>query len=126
VTFGDVEFNRDDIRRAICGDDRKRRPDGKVGGVVRDAAERFCKEMLIEARRASGDGTASLNDYDRKNLGELGPQVETLLTLDPFHPGKLRAIGGAVNPTKHDDSVPAAGVLKVALGDLRFLKKNYL
>ena len=46
-----------------------------------------------------------------------------LLTLDPSHPGKLRAIGGAVNPAKHDDAVPAAGVLKVALGDLRFLKK---
>ena len=36
-----------------------------------------------------------LHDYDRKNLGELGLQVETLLTLDPSHPGKLRAIGGA-------------------------------
>jgi hypothetical protein len=96
------------------------------GGVVRDAAERFCKEMLIKTRRASGDATASLNDYDRKNLGELCPQVETLLALDPSHPGKLRAIGGAVNPAKHDDAVPAAGVLKVALGDLKFLKKKYL
>ena len=48
----------------------------KQGGeVIRDAAERFCKEMLIKARRANGDGTASLNDYDRKNLGELCPQV---------------------------------------------------
>jgi hypothetical protein len=82
--------------------------------------------MLIKTRRASGDATASLNDYDRKNLGELCPQVETLLALDPSHPGKLRAIGGAVNPAKHDDAVPAAGVLKVALGDLKFLKKKYL
>jgi hypothetical protein len=48
------------------------------------------------------------------------------LTLDPPHPGKLRAIGGAVNYAKHDEPVPAAGVLKVALGDLRFLKKQYL
>jgi hypothetical protein len=48
------------------------------------------------------------------------------LTLDPSHPGKLRAIGGAVNPAKHDDAVPAAGMLKVALGDLKFLKKEYL
>ena len=99
----------------------------KQGGeVIRDAAERFCKEMLIKARRANGHAAASLNDYDRKNLSDLGPQVETLLTLDPSHPGKLRAIGGAVNPAKHDDAVPAAGVLKVALGDLRFLKKKYL
>ena len=30
------------------------------------------------------------------------------------------------DPAKHDDAIPAAGVLKVALGDLRFLKKTYL
>ncbi|MDX8454911.1 hypothetical protein RFM98_19270 [Mesorhizobium sp. VK9D] len=76
-------------------------------------------------RRARGDATASLNDYSLKNLGQLVPLVEPLLTLDPSHPGKLRAIGGAVNPAKHDDAIPAAGVLKVALGDLRFLKKTY-
>jgi hypothetical protein len=29
-------------------------------------------------------------------------------------------------PAKHDDAVPAAGVLKQALDDLRFLKKQYL
>lgn len=99
----------------------------KQGGeLIRDAAERFCKEMLVKNRRASGDAAASLNDYDGKNLGNLGPLVEPLLTADPSHPGKLRAIGGAVNPAKHDDAVPAAGVLKVALGDLRFLKKQYL
>jgi RecF/RecN/SMC family protein len=99
----------------------------KQGGeVIREAAERFCKEAIVKDRRAKGDAAASLNDYDRKNLGQLSPLVEPLLTRDPSHPGKLRAIGGAVNPANHDDAVPAAGVLKVALGDLRFLKKNYL
>ena len=99
----------------------------KQGGeVIRDAAERFCKEMLIKERRAKGDAAASLNDYSLKNLGHLAPLVEPLLTGDPSHPGKLRALGGALNPAKHDDAIPAAGVLKVALGDLRFLKKTYL
>ena len=70
--------------------------------------------------------SASLNDYDRKNLGALVPLVEPLLTGDPSHPGKLRTIGGAANPAKHDDAVPASGILNVALGDLRFLKKTYL
>jgi hypothetical protein len=82
--------------------------------------------MLVKEKRAKGDGTASLNDYDKKNLGHLGPLVEPLLTHDASHPGKLRALGGALNPAKHDDAVPAAGILKVALGDLRFLKKTYL
>jgi hypothetical protein len=91
-----------------------------------DAAERFCKEMLVKEKRAKGDGTASVNDYDKKNLGHLGPLVEPRLTHDASHPGKLRALSGALNPAKHDDAVPAAGILKVALGDLRFLKKTYL
>jgi hypothetical protein len=99
----------------------------KQGGeLIRDAAERFCKEMLVKEKRAKGDGTASLNDYDRKNLGYLALLVEPLLVHDASHPGKLRALGGALNPAKHDDAVPAAGTLKVALGDLRFLKKTYL
>ncbi|MBZ9944498.1 AAA family ATPase [Mesorhizobium sp. BR1-1-13] len=99
----------------------------KQGGeLIRDAAERFCKEMLIKERRAKGEAAASLNDYGLKNLGHLAPLVEPLLTRDPSHAGKLRAIGGAVNPAKHDDAIPAAGVLKVALGDIRFLKKTYL
>jgi CspA family cold shock protein len=53
-----------------------------------------------ETRRATGDAAASLNDYDGKTLGQLGPQVEPLLTNEPSHLGKLRAIGGAVNPAK--------------------------
>ncbi|QOZ36995.1 ATP-binding protein [Bradyrhizobium sp. CCBAU 53421] len=99
----------------------------KQGGeVMRDAAERFCKEMLVKDRRAKGDGAASLLDYDKKTLGHLGPQVEPLLTQDPSHPGKLRALGSALNPAKHDDAIPSMGTLVQALGDLQFLKKKYL
>jgi hypothetical protein len=59
----------------------------QAGGVIRDAAERFCKEMLVRDRRAKGDGAASRNDYDNRNLGYLSPLVEPLLTDDPSHPG---------------------------------------
>ncbi len=98
----------------------------QAGSVIRDAAERFCKEMLVKDRRTKGDAAASLIDYSNRNLGQLGPLVEPLLTHDASHPGKLRTIGGTVNPANHDDAVPAAGALKVALGDLRYLKKEYL
>ena len=64
------------------------------GGVVRDAAERFCKEMLIKIRRAKGDKNASLNDYDRKNLSELGPQVEPLLRSTLRIPESCAPSGG--------------------------------
>ena len=41
--------------------------------MIREAAERFCKEAIVKDRRAKGDAAASLNDYDRKNLGQLTP-----------------------------------------------------
>ncbi len=84
------------------------------------------KEMRVKDRWAKGDTHAAISDYDGKNLGQLGPQVEPLLTADPSHPGKLRSIGNELNPAKHDDGIPNQGTLKVALGDLRFLKKQYL
>jgi hypothetical protein len=35
----------------------------KQGGeVIREAAERFCKEILLRSRRANGEAAASLND----------------------------------------------------------------
>src|SRR6202012_2244408 len=59
----------------------------KQGGeVIRDAAERFCKEMLVKDQRAKGSTTASLNDFDKKNLGHLSPLVEALMTQDGSHP----------------------------------------
>lgn len=126
-----VTNTADDLGMAIDRADklvRSNHPDmlKQGGSVIRDAAERFCKEMLVRDRRATGAAAASLSDYTNRNLGQLCPLVEPLLTHDASHPGKLRTIGGTVNPANHDDAVPAAGALKVALGDLRFLKKTYL
>ncbi len=98
----------------------------QAGELLRNAAERFCKEMLVRDRWAEGDSGAALSDYDGKNLGQLEPKVEPLLTADPSHPGKLRTIGSPLNPAKHDDDTPDRGTIKVALGDLKFLKKQYL
>jgi hypothetical protein len=99
----------------------------KQGGeLLRDAAERFCKEALVKRQRAKGDNIAAISDYDGKTLGELGPKTEPLLTADPSHPGKLRTIGNNLNPSNHDDAIPGVGTLKVALGDLRALRKAYL
>lgn len=58
----------------------------QAGEMMRDVAERFCKKMLVNDRRVKGDGAASLLDYDNRNLGQLGPQVEPLLKSDPSHP----------------------------------------
>lgn len=98
----------------------------QAGELLRNAAERFCKEVLVRHRWANGHPNAALSDYDGKNLGQLSPQVEPLMTDDPSHPGKLRSLGSELNPAKHDDGIPPQGTLKVALGDLRHLKKKYL
>lgn len=98
----------------------------QAGESLRNAAERFCKEMLVRDRWTKHDKSAALSDYDGKNLGQLEPKVEPLLTVDASHPGKLRSIGNQLNPAKHDDNTPDHGTIEVALGDLKFLKKQYL
>lgn len=97
----------------------------KQGGeLLRNAAERLCKEVLVKDRRAKGDKAAAIVDYDGENLGKLCPKVEPLLVADPAHAGKLRAIGKALNPANHDDTVPDQGTLMVAIGDLQTIKKQ--
>ena len=98
----------------------------RAGEHLRNTAERFCKEMLVRDRWTKGDKGAALSDYDGKNLGQLGPKVELLLTADPSHPGKLRTMGSQLNPAKHDDDTPNRGTIAVTLGDLKFFKKQYL
>ncbi|HHT85847.1 MAG TPA: AAA family ATPase [Firmicutes bacterium] len=94
--------------------------------ILRDAAERFCKLMLVKDRRDKGDSSASLSDYDGRTLGELEPKVQPLLTKDPSHIGKLRVIRQRLNPGSHDDRLPPPGDLKQCLGELRALRKEYL
>ena len=98
----------------------------QAGETLRNAAERFCKEILVKDRWTKRDNGAALSDYDGKNLGQLEPKVEPLLTADASHPGKLRSIRSQLNPANHDDNTPDQGTIAVALGDLKFLKKQYL
>lgn len=99
----------------------------KIGaGRLRDAAERFCKLVLVQERQRQGHASAKVSDYDGKTLGDLVPQVQPLLHKDPSHAGKLRLIGQRLNPGSHDDRVPPPGDLRQSLGDLKYLRKEYL
>ena len=55
----------------------------ECGIQLRDAGERFCKEVLVKVRRDKGDAAASLTDYDGKTLEWLCPHVDPLLVHDP-------------------------------------------
>jgi hypothetical protein len=96
-----------------------------TGEKLRDAAERYCKEMLVADARAAGK-SASIVDHDRKTLEMLIPKVLPLLSKDPAHPGKLKQIPSTLNPAKHDDNIPSRSALRQVLGELKGLKKEYL
>lgn len=98
----------------------------QAGQDLRDAGERFCKEMVVKDRRAKGDLGAVISEYDGKDLGWLVPRVQPLLVKDPSHAGKLNAFRAAVNPAKHDDDIPSQGILVVAFGNLKEFAKEYL
>lgn len=92
---------------------------------LRDIAERFCKELIVKGKRAAGDATAVISDYDNKTLGELEPLVQPYFT-DPSHPGKLRVIRNGLNPGGHDGAVPDSGTLVTCSGDLKRFADDYL
>ena len=99
----------------------------KLGAArVREAIERFCKLLLVKDRVGKGDALASITDYDGKNFGNFSNDVKALLVQDASHPGKLQAAHNYVTPGAHDDTPPPKAQLKVALGDLRKLKADYL
>jgi len=103
-------------------------PDSRkeCGIQLRDAGERFCKEMLVNDRRTKGETAASLTDYDGKTLEWLYPRVDPLLDHDPSHSGKLQAFKNTVNHVCHDNAPPGNAAMTQACGEINFLQKVYL
>lgn len=98
----------------------------ECGIQLRDAGERFCKEILVKERHDKGDAAACLTDYDGKTLEWLCPHVEPLLVHDPSHPGKLAVFRNTVNNACHDNTPPGNAGMTQACGDILFLVKDYL
>jgi hypothetical protein len=111
-------------RPFINSQDGEQRKNGAT--KLRQGIERFCKELLVRSRHALGDHLAMITDYDGQNFGNFSASAQALLTKDPSHPGKLVAAHTYVTPGPHDDTPPSTGQLKMAAGDLNFLKKQYL
>ncbi|MDO8348877.1 MAG: hypothetical protein Q7T30_01480, partial [Planctomycetota bacterium] len=98
----------------------------ECGIQLRDAGERFCKEMLVKNRRANGEAIASLGDYDGKTLEKLLPDVAPLLDQDSSHQGRLEAFKKTVNHACHDNSPPGGDRMVHACGEIQYLVKAYL
>ncbi|TIS54314.1 MAG: hypothetical protein E5W91_27085 [Mesorhizobium sp.] len=98
----------------------------ECGIQLRDAGERFCKEILVNDRRQKGDMVASLTDYDGKTMEWLFPKMEHLLDRDASHPGKFTVFKNTVNDACHDNSPPNSAAMTQAHGEIRFLVKEYL
>lgn len=103
-------------------------PDSRkeCGIQLRDAGERFCKEMLVNNRSINGDAQESLSDYDGKTLEWLSPHVDPLLIHDASHPGKFAVFKKAVNTACHDNAPPSNAEMIQACGEIRYLVKTYL
>jgi DNA-binding transcriptional MerR regulator len=97
----------------------------ECGIQLRDAGERFCKEMLVNDRHSKGDAAVSLTDYDGKTLEWLCPRVDPLLDHDASHPGKLTVFKNTVNRACHDNAPPGNAEMTQACGDIRFFVKDY-
>lgn len=97
----------------------------ECGVQLRDAGERFCKEILVTDRRNNGDAVASLTDYDGKALEWLAPRMEHLLDRDPSHPGKFAAFRKTVNDACHDNTPPSSAAMTQTHGEIRYLVKEY-
>lgn len=98
----------------------------ECGRILRDAGEKFCKEMLVLNDSQNGNSNAKLSDYDGNTLEWLIPRVEPLLIKDPSHPGKLYVFKSFVNDASHDNSPPGSAVMRGACGDIQRLVKDYL
>lgn len=97
----------------------------ECGIQLRDAGERFCKEILLSDRHTSGDMAASLSDYDGKTMEWLSPRMEHLLARDPSHAGKFAAFKSTVNNACHDNTPPSSSAMVQAHGEISHLVKVY-
>ena len=68
---------------------------------LRQAIERFSKELLVRSRRAQGDQLAMITDYDGHNFGNFSAQATALLTKDRSHPASWsrHTITSRLDPT---------------------------
>jgi hypothetical protein len=118
---GDLKSAIDDIRNLV--DASAETELRNVSNKCRIAAERFCKEILF---RHGGEAKLSGLSRGEKTLGGLVPLVAPYLNKNGGDKGKLQQLATVTNPAAHDDCPPSRPSLKVVVGNLGRLYKDYL
>lgn len=94
-----------------------------ASNALRRAAERLAKQIIATGRTQAGNPTR-VSEVGDKVLGELIPEVLGF-ALGNDERGRWNLWKGSLNPSAHDDDVPPSPTLKVILGDIKRLKKDY-
>ncbi|SLE05279.1 RecF/RecN/SMC N-terminal domain-containing protein [Mycobacteroides abscessus subsp. massiliense] len=95
-----------------------------AGNSLRIATERLAKNILIAARQCAGDTSASLSDYEGKNLSYLRPAVIAHAKA-PNEPGQWATLARTLNDADHDSDPPLPAELKTCHDMLRDIKKRH-
>ena len=95
--------------------------------MLRNAAERLCKELLVKKRREAGEMNALITDYTGAG-GTLGSLIKECIPhlSGSDEPGKLNFLNCLMSPGNHDDIAPANAALTTCRGNLATLKRKYL
>lgn len=97
-----------------------------AGNALRIAAERLAKHVIVAGRRRQGDTTASLAEYDNKNLKDLRV-LATQHAIRPNEPGRWQQLARTLNDADHDTLDPPTPIdLKQCHATLRDLKRLHL
>ncbi len=94
-----------------------------ASNALRRAAERLAKQIIATGRTQAGTATR-VSEVGDKVLGDLIPDVLGF-ALGNDERGRWNLWKRSLNPSAHDDDVPASQDLKVILGDMKRLKKDH-
>jgi len=96
-----------------------------AGNSLRIATERLAKHVIVAGRRRAGETSATLSDYDNKNLRDLRPLVVQYV-IQPNEPGRWQMLARTLNDADHDTLDPPQSMdLKQCHATLRDLKKQH-
>jgi len=91
--------------------------------ALRDSAERLGKQIVAAAWTTNGSPT-TVASLGKMMLGQLIPEILPQVQ-GRDEPGRWNSWKNTLNPGSHDDDVPAAQSLTVALGEINKVRKDH-